>query len=220
MKRRTEKALVAVAHADDHIIWMGGTILKLRYEWEWDFVCFCLNNNNFKSRTFEASCSMLEVKNWRFFNFADYLKEQPFAYNRKEDMKKRLLHFINESNKKAKYDYIFTHGSEYGHHANHLEVKEIIKELKHQILKKEGNILYFDYKPIYPEKIATVASRNADFYVQLNYLELKQKLELIDYFKFWAGPDLKELAWPCPNPEAFSIENKNYPIPHQIFKQR
>jgi len=134
-------------------------------------------------------------------------------------MKRELNEFIQDK----KYDYIFTHGSEYEPpHTNHREVKIIIKELKSKILEKDGNIFNFAYEALYGGGIASVASLNADYYVQLDYSELKQKIKLIDIFtKYeWAKEDLKNLAWPCPNPEAFNADDIFDPPPHEIFKKR
>lgn len=81
--------------------------------------------------------------------------------------------------------------------------------------ERSWQLIRFCYYPIYGSGTATVAYKeNADYYYQLNYEDLRFKLELIDCFPY-ERESLKSLAYPCPNPEAF--EGNSLPPP---FKKK
>ena len=60
------KALVVVAHPDDHFIWMGGTILMLRDDWEWHILYLCDYPGRYSRKaseeSFKISCGSLGSK--------------------------------------------------------------------------------------------------------------------------------------------------------------
>ena len=202
------KALVIVAHCDDAVLWMGGTIHRLR-DWDWHIFSLC-DGNDYRSQFFYESCRMLGAKKSFAFSFQDYQSGGVFSRNNKEKMKRNLLECIDEC-----YDYVFSHSineyNEYGHHDNHQEVGIVASEIAEE---KSWELIRFCYRPIYCSGgIATVADdKKADYYCQLNYEELRFKLKLIeDCFKHEIE-SLTSLAYPCPNPEAFEGENLPKPF--------
>lgn len=205
-KNRNRKALVVVAHCDDAVLWMGGTIHHLR-DWEWHIFSMCNGNDDQKIQSFNKSCVMLGIDKSRALGFRDYQNDGVFSQNNKEEMKLRLTKLMDEA-----YDFVFSHGlkewNEYGHHDNHEEVGIIASEIAE---KKSWRLIQFCYIPIYGGGTATVADKKrANYYFQLNYEELKSKLALIDCFPNEIG-SLKNLSYPCPNPEAF--EGNSLPAP-------
>ncbi|GAF79663.1 unnamed protein product, partial [marine sediment metagenome] len=127
--------------------------------------------------------------------------------NNKEKMKSELIKFVDKT-----YDYVFSHGleewNEYSHHDNHQEVGIIASEIAEE---RSWQLIRFCYYPIYGLGTATVAYKEkADYYYQLNYEDLRFKLKLIDCFPH-EKESLKNLAYPCPNPEAF--EGNSLPPP-------
>ena len=205
-KNQNKKALVVVAHCDDAVLWMGGTIHHLR-DWEWHVFSMCNGNDNLRIQSFNKSCEMLRINRSHALSFLDYQSHEAFSRNNKEEMKLRLLKLIDKT-----YYFVFSHGlqkwNEYGPHANHKEAGIIASEIAE---KKSWQLIQFCYKPVYDGGIATVANKKrAKYYFQLDYDELKFKLALIDCFPNEMG-SLKALAYPCPNPEAF--EGNSLPVP-------
>jgi len=128
-------------------------------------------------------------------------------------MKRKLMRLVDGA-----YDYVFSHSlqewNEYGHHDNHYEIGLTTSEIAKE---KSWQLIQFCYCPIYGGGTATVAYKErANYYFQLNYEELKFKLELIDCFP-QEIESLRSLAYPCPNPEAF--EGNSLPTPPFIRKQ-
>jgi len=206
-KNQNRKALVVVAHCDDAVLWMGGTIHHLR-DWEWHIFSMCDGNDDQRIQSFNKSCEMLRTDKSHALSFQDYQNDGVFSRNNKKDMKIGLTQLIDKA-----YDFVFSHNleklNEYDHHDNHEEVGFIASEIAE---KKSWQLIQFCYKPLYGASgIATVANKKrAKYYFQLNYEELKFKLALIDCFPNEMG-NLKGLSYPCPNPEAF--EGNSLPIP-------
>lgn len=197
-QNQSKKALVTIAHCDDAVLWMGGVIHRFR-DWEWHILSMCNGNIGHKIQSFNRSCEMLGVEKSQALNFKDYQGAGVFSYNNKEIMKSELSKFVDET-----YDYVFSHGleewNEYGHHDNHEEVGIVTSEIAEE---RSWQLFRFCYYPIYGGGTATVAyKKNADYYYQLTYEDLRFKLELIDCFPNEMG-SLISIAYPCPNPEAF-----------------
>ena len=205
-KNQNRKALVAVAHCDDAVLWMGGVIHYLK-DREWHIFSMCNGNDDPRIQSFYRSCEMLGAEKFQALDFRDYQNEGVFSHNSKEEMKLGLMKLMDKD-----YDYIFSHGlqewNEYGHHDNHQEVGIIASEIA---ARKSWQLIQFCYHPFYGGGTATVANKErADYYFQLDYEELKYKLALINCFPHEMG-SLKSLAYPCPNPEAF--EGNDLPVP-------
>jgi hypothetical protein len=107
------------------------------------------------------------------------------------------------------YDYVFSHSlyekNEYDHHDNHEEVGIVASEIARE---KSWSLIQFCYRPVYCSAgTATVADdKRADYYYQLNYEELKFKLKLLEECFKNEEANLRNLAYPCPNPEAFEVD--------------
>ncbi len=199
MKKKNKKALVIVAHCDDVVLWMGGIIRHLR-DWEWHIFSMCNSNIDSKIQSFNKTCEALGAKKFQALNFLDYQDDGVFFKNNKKNMRAEIEKFLDKE-----YDYVFTHGmqewNEYGHHDNHQEVAEVAQEIAKE---KSYPLIQFCYYPIYGSGIATVAYKErANYYFQLNYEELKFKLELINCFPQEMGSLVNALKSPCPNPEGF-----------------
>jgi LmbE family N-acetylglucosaminyl deacetylase len=213
-KSGNRKALVIVAHCDDAVLWMGGTIHRLR-DWEWHIFTLCDGNGGKRKQSFYESCEMLRAKKSHAFSFQDYLTGGAFSRNNEEEMKRRLMKRIDEA-----YDFVFSHGlqewNEYGHHDNHEEVGIVATRIAEE---KSWSLIRFCYRPIYCSSgIATVAdNKRADYYSQLNYEELRFKLKMIEDCFQHEMVNLSGLAYPCPNPEAFKGDSLPEPFIKSSF---
>ena len=196
--------LAVVAHHDDHILWMGGTIQRLQAAgWEWTLIAMCVPEPD-KQRYYRDCCEALKVSG-HSMDFMDYMGPTVFGRNNRESMRGRLLEVTREK----VFDFAFTHwpeeDGEYGKHANHLEVAHVVASLAAEGVLGVGtsNIAYFSYQAIYGGGgRPTVARTDADWYLRLTYDELRRKCT-------WCAnvPDLVNLinlGYACPNPEAFS----------------
>lgn len=150
---------------------------------------------------------MLGVRKSYAFNFQDHPSGGAFLRNNKREMKRRLTKRLDET-----YHYAFSHSlqewNEYSNHPNHEEVGIIASEIAKE---KSWPLIRFCYRPIYPGRTSTVANQKANSYLQLDYKELRFKLDLIDRFLPGEMDNLRGLGYPCPNPEAF--EGDGLPAP-------
>jgi LmbE family N-acetylglucosaminyl deacetylase len=204
-----KKALVVVAHCDDAVLWMGGFIHHFK-DWNWNIFSLCNSNIPDKINSFNDSCKYLSINKYNTLNYLDYQSDGVFSKNKKTGMISELSKLINEN-----YDLVFTHSrqtwNEYGHHDNHEETEKITTEIA-----KGRSIpcVYFSYRPIYLGKktlngknISTMADPCVPgYFFQLNYEELKFKLELISKFPKEIG-NLSPIGYPCVSPEAFESDN-------------
>lgn len=214
-------ALSVVAHHDDHVLWMGGSILRMRsLGWNWTLLAMCVPDKE-KQRYFSEFCAAFGVT-CSFLKFEDYQGGHPFCRNSREQMKTELMSICSGT----MFDFVFTHSRhehrEYGHHANHAEVEQVVTELVHDesIGRGTNHLAYFCYRWNGVGGTPTTASQEATHYLQPNYEELIRKAE-------WCKrvPDigsLRNLAFPCPSPEAFEGDNLTLPFGNGIegFKRR
>ncbi len=170
-------AIAVVAHHDDALLWVGGTIKRtLRCGWDWTVVAMCVQSDEKKS-FFDDWCKSLSVRH-DSRKLHDYPNGNPFSANKLCDMREKLL----SATQKEKFDFVFTHTpdgrGEYGPHPNHLETAETVLNLanKGKLCKCPTHVLHFAYAPIYGlSGRATVARTDACWYVQLSYDELLWK---------------------------------------------
>ncbi len=210
------KVAVIVAHDDDVVLWMGGTIHLLE-DWEWHIISMCNAHNEERKDYFHNTANRLGVTA-NVFAFLDYQnKESSSRLNCILDMKQQLSSLL----KNERYDFVFTHSrdenGEYGFHANHQEVCEVVKSLvsEKQIVEDFSKIAFFCYSPLYElPGLSTVARQDAKFYMQLPYSSLAFKIGLIQLHKPEIVKNLQDdLGSPCPNPEAFEGDNLRLPAP-------
>lgn len=203
------KALIAVAHPDDHVLWIGGTILRFK-NWEWHILSLCnSHNDNFqpKLETFRSSCSEMNVGKYQARAMRDYQQNEPMEIEQPLKMRKEIVAFADKD-----YDLIFTHSinpnCEYGFHANHAEVRGSVNLLIDEGSLKTKAVFYFCFKA-QGSGLPVVADLNsADCKIELTEEEIKKKKGLKRSFT-WAEGDLKALAlWDNDEPkvEAFNVK--------------
>lgn len=201
------KALVVVAHPDDHVLWLSGTISKLKY-WEWHIISLCnSHNDNFapKLMDFESTCKTLGVKRFAARQLKDYQPRELMEVEQPLKMQREILSFADRE-----YDLIFTHSispnCEYSFHANHTETRNTVNSLIDESLLITKLTLYFSYRSGGANMPVIADVDNADYKVELTPDEIKRKKYLKHSFRIWAESDLKSLGlWDNDEPkdEAF-----------------
>jgi hypothetical protein len=208
------KAIAIIAHHDDHVLWMGGTIQRLALSgWQWTVVAMCVPNP-VRRDYFHHCCSVLGAIPVAM-DFQDYMGGDLFSLNNRDQMRSRLADAV----KGQTFELVFTHSrsqhGEYGaRHANHIEVRELTSELvNNQILGAgSSSLAYVAYDVIYGSGTATCARTDATYFLPLTYPELLWKCQLCRL-----APDvesnLRNLVYPCPNPEGFEGDGLSLPAP-------
>lgn len=114
-----KKALVAVAHPDDEILWAGGTIL-MNAHWEWTVVSLCRASDPDRAPRFFRVAERLGAR--AFMGDLDDGPEQtPLEAELVEAALRALL-------PRDEWDIVFTHGprGEYTRHRRHEEVSRAV----------------------------------------------------------------------------------------------
>jgi LmbE family N-acetylglucosaminyl deacetylase len=208
-------AIAITAHHDDAVLWCGGTILRTARElgWKWTVVALCVPDKE-RQGYFKNYCGAVGVSSVAA-RLADYQEGPAFSRNTQEAYNQEIM---NATQGKS-FDWVFTHSrgqhGEYGFHANHAEVQEATKALAADGRFGAGleRLIYFSYSPIYRfGGLATVAKQQSAFYLQLTYEELAGKCDWCKRVPD-ARPNLENLAFPCPNPEAFAGDRVQLPPP-------
>lgn len=217
---KVPNAIAIVAHHDDHVLWMGGTIQRLAVAgWHWKVVAMCVPDLP-KRDYFLHSCSVLGVAR-AAMEFRDYLDGEPFSQNDRDSMRCRLVEAVRGQT----FDLVFTHsrserGEYWARHANHVEVRELATELvgKQQLGPGRHGLAYFAYDVIYGSGTATCARTDAAYWMPLTYPELLRKCELSRLAPD-ADTSLRNLVYPCPNPEGFEGVGLDLPAPPLVRRQ-
>ncbi|MCJ7603603.1 MAG: PIG-L family deacetylase [Desulfobulbaceae bacterium] len=211
------KAIAIVAHDDDVVLWLGGTIHLLK-DWEWHIISMCNDHNSERKNYFYGVADKLGVATINTFDFFDYQdRKTSHRTNSIPDMKEKLSSLLKDN----RYDYVFTHSrdknGEYGHHANHQEVCEAVQSLASEnlIVENPNRLAFFCYSPLYDlPGLPTVARKDAKAYMQLPYSDLAFKIGLIQSHNPGVVNNLQnDLGSPCPNPEAFEGDDLCLPTP-------
>lgn len=202
------KALVVVAHPDDHVLWLGGTISRLK-DWEWHIISLCnSHNDNFAPKlvNFESSCKALGAKRFAARQLRDYQQRELMEIEQPVKMQKEILSFADRE-----YDLIFTHSispnCEYGFHANHTETRNAVNSLTDESLLRTKIMLYFSYHSGGASMPVIADVDGASYKVELTPDEISRKKDLKHSFSSWAEGDLKSLGlWDNDEPkiEAFT----------------
>ena len=189
------KILAVVAHPDDHVLWMGGTILRLN-SWEWHILSLCNSHNDDfdpKEKSFNLSCKELGIKKYEALKFKDYQSRELMEIEQSLKMQREILAFADKE-----YDLIFTHSMwpecEYDFHANHLEARDSVNRLVDEKLLIAKGIIYFCFKSGGCQQPVIADEDRADYKLELVQEEINTKRELKNFFSSWAEGDLRGLA--------------------------
>ena len=216
------KALSVVAHSDDHVLWMGGTILRLN-QWTWHILSLCKSHSNEdfepKRVVFERSCRELGASRYSAKDFKDYQPREAMESQQLTRMKEETLAFADDS-----YDLVFTHSiqenCEYGFHANHAEVRDAVNQVIDDDLLKTRGVLHFCYKSGGCRRPVIVDLDKANYKVELSSEEIRRKRRLKHIFA-WAEGDLRALTlWGNDEPriEAFQARCLDLQLPPDFVR--
>jgi LmbE family N-acetylglucosaminyl deacetylase len=133
-----KKILVIVAHPDDELIWMGGTLLRHKDKRDWNTTVLCLTRKSDSDR------------NPKFFKVAKELGVEAHIYDFDDTTSEpwnpsEVIKIIKKFSNKV-YDIVFTHGKngEYGH-PHHKLINKIINKLVEDNILKTKSLMNFDY---------------------------------------------------------------------------
>jgi LmbE family N-acetylglucosaminyl deacetylase len=188
-----KKVLVIVAHPDDETIWMGGTLLKNKNNWETTIISLCRRDDADRAPKFKKSCNEYHAKS----HISD-LEDETMEDLDQEEVEKRIEKFT----KNSEYDYIFTHGKngEYGH-KRHLDVYKAVNKMIKEKKLFAKKVFYFSYNKkgefAYPNK-------ESDKLIYLNEATHKEKKRLIQEIYGFPKGGFEEVC--CRKIEAFKIK--------------
>ncbi|RMD59895.1 PIG-L family deacetylase [Candidatus Parcubacteria bacterium] len=190
------KALALVAHPDDEVIWMGGTILRYS-QWRWTIFSLSRASDKDRAPKFRRVCRFLGAKP----KIADWDDERDLSL---DYLVKTAKNIIAKGLNRQKFDLIFTHGinGEYGHsrhRALHQAVRQMLKEEK----LKTKQIFFFHYRKQFYHRIFSpmLPKKHPDITIKLTPQEFKRKCEImVKIYGFSSqGPDVGY----CTSEEAF-----------------